>query len=181
MALFPVWLCNGLWHGPRWSYIFFGMYYFAVLMAGIAVEPIRDWFLRISHIREDSWYWRWIRILKTWGIIFIGELFFRANGFRAGLEMFLSIFRDFSLEPLRDGTFLNLGLRPGDFYAAAAGCLIVGIYGMVQERGMARGISIDKMKLPVRWGICYVLILTLVIFGAYGTGYQQVDLIYAGF
>ena len=181
MALFPVWLCNGLWHGPRWSYIFFGMYYFAVLMAGIAVEPIRDWFLRISHIREDSWYWRRIRILKTWGIIFIGELFFRANGFRAGLEMFLSIFRDFSLEPLRDGTFLNLGLRPGDFYAAAAGCLIVGIYGMVQERGMARGISIDKMKLPVRWGICYVLILTLVIFGAYGTGYQQVDLIYAGF
>lgn len=22
MGLFPVWLCNGLWHGPRWSFIF---------------------------------------------------------------------------------------------------------------------------------------------------------------
>ena len=24
MCLFPVWLCNGLWHGPSWHYIFYG-------------------------------------------------------------------------------------------------------------------------------------------------------------
>ena len=50
MALFPVWLCNGLWHGPRWSYIFFGMYYFAVLMAEIALEPVGKFLMRGLHI-----------------------------------------------------------------------------------------------------------------------------------
>lgn len=181
LALFPVWLCNGLWHGPRWSYIFFGMYYFAILMAGIAIEPVRDRFLKFCHIREDSWYWRGLRIWKTWGIIFIGELFFRANGFRAGLGMFVRIFQDFSLAPLWDDTFLNLGLGIGDIYVIAVGCLVVGAYGMLRERGVVREVSMEKLKLPVRWGICYGLILALIIFGAYGTGYQKVDLIYAGF
>ena len=42
MALFPVWMCNGLWHGPKWSYVFYGMYYFAVLFLTAALEPLRD-------------------------------------------------------------------------------------------------------------------------------------------
>ena len=29
IALFCVWLCNGLWHGAAWNYIFFGLYHFA--------------------------------------------------------------------------------------------------------------------------------------------------------
>ena len=181
MALFPVWLCNGLWHGPRWSYIFFGMYYFAVLMAEIALEPVGKFIMRGLHICEDAWCWHGIRVLKTWVIIFTGELFFRADGFQAGLAMFLSIFRDFSLELLWDGSFLNLGLRPGDFYAAAIGCLVVGIYGMARERGWIREAALEEMRPSLRWGLCYSLILAVVIFGAYGTGYQQVDLIYAGF
>ena len=42
-ALFPVWLCNGLWHGPRWSFLFFGMYYFVLILLSIGVEPcVRD-------------------------------------------------------------------------------------------------------------------------------------------
>ena len=41
--------------------------------------------------------------------------------------------------------------------------------------------NIPKLSTPKRWAIYYALILAIVIFGAYGAGYQPADLIYAGF
>lgn len=39
VALFCVWFCNGLWHGSAWNYIFFGMYHFALILAGNIISP----------------------------------------------------------------------------------------------------------------------------------------------
>lgn len=181
LALFPVWLCNGLWHGPRWSYIFYGMYYFVILLGGIALEPVRNKFIKICRINEDAFYFKIPRILKTWMIIFTGELFFRANGLSAGLKMFRSIFRDFELHKLWDGTFLTFGLDKADYLIIAAGCAAVALVGMIKERELLGEDGLTKLYLPVRWAVYYGLILAVVIFGAYGIGYQQVDLIYAGF
>ncbi len=181
LSLFPVWLFNGLWHGPSWHYIFYGMYYYVILLFGIAAEPVRGSVLKRCHLNEEALYWKIPRILKTWVIIFTGELFFRANGLRAGLWMFGSIFRDFQWNRLWDGTFLSFGLDNGDYAVIVAGCVVVAIVGMLKERKLLGDMGLTKLRLPVRWAVYYSLILAVVIFGAYGTGYQQVDLIYAGF
>jgi hypothetical protein len=119
--------------------------------------------------------------MKTWLIIFTGELFFRANGLRAGFTMFASMFRDFSLRNLWDGTLLGFGLDRADFAAIAAGCLVVAVVGSMKERKLLDEKRFQSLGTPVRWAVYYGLILAVVIFGAYGAGYQQVDLIYAGF
>lgn len=181
LALFPVWLINGLWHGARWSYIFYGMYYFVILLAGAALEPVREKVIKTFHADENAWYWRMPQTLKTWGIIFAGELFFRANGLRAGIKMFLSMFQNFHFQTLWDGTILNQGIDMADILVICAGCVIVGIVGVLKERNIHVGERIGKAKLPVRWLVYYSLIFAVLIFGAYGAGYQQVDLIYAGF
>lgn len=186
LCLFPVWLCNGLWHGPRWSYLFFGMYYFVILLASAAIEPVRSRLIQQFHIRETAWYWRRLRIWKTWLIIFVGELFFRADGLRAGISMFRSIFQDFRLDPLWDGTMLTFGLDWGDYSVVLAGCLAVALVGKRQEQKQAAGlvpeeIGLGQLCLPVRWVIYYGLIFAILMLGAYGIGYQQVGWIYAGF
>ncbi len=180
-ALFPVWLCNGLWHGARWSYIFYGMYYFVLIMLGTAVQPARNKLLSVCHIREDSGYWRVIQIAKTWVIIFVGELFFRADGLQAGFHMFASMFRDFQLSLLWDGSLLGLGLGRADLAAVAVGCVVVAVIGSLKERGEPIFVRLVKTSVPVRWGAYYALILAVIVFAAYGDGYQSVDLIYAGF
>lgn len=181
IALFPVWLCNGLWHGPRWSYIFYGMYYFTVLMGGLAIEPVRNKVIEAFHINENALYYRIPQILKTWVIIFTGELFFRANGLKAGWSMFRSMFSDFGLHRLWDGTLLTFGLDQADYLIIGLGCVAVAIVGSIKERGLLKDVGIQGLKLPVRWALYYGLIFAVIIFGAYGIGYQQVDLIYAGF
>ena len=181
MALLPVWICNGLWHGARWSHIFYGLYYFTLILLGIAVQPVRDRVLSICHIREYSRGWRRVQITKTWVIIFVGELFFRADGFRAGLHMFRSIFEDFQIRQLWDGTLLELGLQQSDIAVVVAGCIVAAAVGMIKERGICVRERLAGCRLPVRWCAYYALILAVIIFAAYGDGYQKVDLIYAGF
>lgn len=181
MCLFPVWLCNGLWHGPSWHYIFYGMYYFVILLAGAALEPVRAGVIRFFHINERALYWKIPCILKTWVIIFTGELFFRANGLKAGMTMFFSIFRDFRLSVLWDGTLLDFSLDKGDYLVIFAGLLLTAGLGIIKERNLLKGKGLQDMRTPFRWALYYGLILSVLIFGAYGIGYQQVDLIYAGF
>ena len=62
----------------------------------------------VSHfffINEDAFYFKIPQIFKTWVIIFIGELFFRANGLHVGLKMFRT-----------SGDFICRGIRKGWFY-----------------------------------------------------------------
>lgn len=181
LCLFPVWVCNGLWHGPRWSYLFYGMYYFTILLGGIALEPVWGKAKKICHIQEQAGYWKALQVCKTWLIIFVGELFFRANGLAAGLQMFRSMFQNVDIRMLWDGTFLNFGLDGADYAAIGAGCVLAAIVGFLREREMLGYGSIQKLCLPARWAIYYALILAVIFAGAYGVGYQQVDLIYAGF
>ena len=61
------------------------------------------------------------------------------------------------------------------------GCVVVAIVGMMKERNLLGEAGLQKLCLPMRWAIYYGLILAVVILGAYGIGYQQVDMIYAGF
>lgn len=180
-CLFPVWLLNGLWHGPKWTYIFYGMYYFVILLMEVALEPLRDKIIKAVRLNEQALYYRILRILKTWVIIFVGELFFRADDLRAGFRMLGGMFHDFGLHRLWDGTFLALGLDRADYLAIIGGCIVVAVVGIIKERDLLGEAGIGKLCLPVRWAIYYALILAVVIFGAYGIGYQQVDMIYAGF
>lgn len=180
-GLFPVWLCNGLWHGARWSYLFYGMYYFVLILAGIIIEPVRDRLLVLFHIEKKSVWLKRAQILKTWCIIFVGELFFRADGLKQGLTMFANIFRKFQPEQLWDGTLLTLGLDRTDYLVIAAGCVIAAAVGSMKERKADLLERLSKLRLPARWCVYYGLIFGILIFGAYGAGYLQVDLIYAGF
>ena len=111
----------------------------------------------------------------------VGELFFRADGLRAGLHMFRSIFRNFQLSNLWDGSLLNLGMSRADLFAVMAGCIVVAIVGSAKERGIRVRNSLEKKPVFIRWSIYYALILAVIVIAAYGDDYQVVDMIYAGF
>lgn len=186
IALFPVWLCNGLWHGARWSYLFYGMYYFVILVAEVAVEPVRERILSVCRIREEAGWFCALRVLKTWVIIFAGELFFRAESLSDGFRMFGRIFshgtqQGFGLSALWDGTLLSLGLDRADYLVVAGGCVIVAVAEGIKEKDLLGEAGIFGLRLPIRWAVILALILSVWVFGAYGIGYQQVDMIYAGF
>lgn len=180
-ALFPVWLCNGLWHGASWSYIFYGMYYFVIITLENITEPLAAKILGKLKIDPHNIVYHGFQIIKTLVIIFTGELFFRAETVTKGFEMFFSIFRSFEITKLWDGSLLTLGLDAKDWMIIAAALLVVLAAGLIKEKGIAVRLWIAGQKLPLRWCIYYAAIYAVIIFGAFGPGYEPVDLIYAGF
>jgi alginate O-acetyltransferase complex protein AlgI len=180
-SLFPVWLCNGLWHGPRWSFIFFGMYYFVLIASSIIMEP---WYGRLRSrlgLDPDSRVYHGFQMLRTWVLVVVGELFFRAEGLGIGAEMFCSVLTRFRLSSLWDGTLLGLGLDLWDFRLIAGVLLAVFLVSCVQEKGQDVRQNVRAMPLALRWCVYYGVMISLCVFGAYGPGYGAVDFIYAGF
>ena len=181
IALLPVWLSNGLWHGAAWGFICYGLYYFTVILIEQALEPVRQKAVSGLKISDKTIWYRWVRRIKTWVIIFTGELFFRAEDLKLGFSMFKSMFRNFKISELFNGAFLNMGLDRFDWIAVLFGLIIVTIVGAFREKHKDFGAWLAERKLPVRWFLYISLIVGVIILGVYGPGHEEVDLIYAGF
>ncbi|MEG1887536.1 MAG: MBOAT family protein, partial [Oscillospiraceae bacterium] len=180
-ALFAVWICNGLWHGAEWKYIFFGMYYFALIILANITAPLSKKVLEILHINKNHPVYHVWQIIRTVFLVNIGELFFRANGLRAGFAMLKKIFTEFSFATFSDGTLLKLGLDIHDFIIVIATLVLVLAVSICHEKNICLREKISGINIFARWTIYYAAILFVVIFGAYGVGYAPINMIYAGF
>lgn len=181
IALFPVWLINGLWHGPKWPYIIYGMYYFVILLIEIGLEPVGERVYKALHINKDGALVVHFQMFRTWIIIFLGEMLFRANT----IGQFNYLLKELFMKPW-DGGFFNgriveVGLDAGDVLVASIGTIVVLFLDAKIEKDPDLLTKIPKLPIVKRWSLYYAVIFIIIIFGAYGAGYQPADLIYAGF
>ena len=181
IPLLAVWLSNGVWHGAGWNYIFFGLYYFVLILTGNLLEPLLAKTYTTLHVNRNGVFLRVVQTLKMAVIIVTGELFFNAHGLKAGFLMLRSIFTNFSLTVFRDGSLLQLGLSAKDFAVVFIGCLIMLAVGIIHEKGVHIRQSVAQWHTVPRWCFYYAAILLVLIFGAYGSGYTPVDPLYANF
>ncbi len=181
VALFGVWILNGLWHGTGWNYIFFGMYYFVLILLENLMEPTVQRIANVLRINRTGTLYRSFQTVKLLLIVFIGELFFRANSLTEGMNMFRSIFTGFHWSAVTDGSLLKLGLSLPDFIAIFFGFIAVYTVGLIHEHGISIRQRISGWNLFARWSFLYAAILLIIVLGAYGDGYVPAKLIYAGF
>lgn len=181
VALFCVWFCNGLWHGSAWNYIFFGMYHFALILAGNIISPAVTATNKKLNINADCFAYRTMQMVRTTILVIIGELFFRAEGLKDGLAMFGKMVTDFSFSTLDSTLMDKLKIDVQDIIIVAVALVIIFVISVLNEKGINIRLSLKKKNIVIRWGLLYALIMFIVIFGAYGKGYVPVDPIYANF
>ena len=181
IALFCVWFCNGLWHGAAWNYIFFGMYHFGLILMGNIVEPVMKKVRKALRLNPNWLPYQIFQMLRTGILVVIGELFFRGHGLKSGLLMFKKMITEFSLSAFSLEALANLGLDQYDVGVTCFALLIVWIISLLKEQGMEVRQTLSKQPAAVRWTVVYLLILFVIVCGAYGLGYIPVDPIYAKF
>ena len=181
VALFCVWFANGLWHGAAWSYIFFGMYHFALILTGRVLAPAISTVNGKLHVNTKSKPYMAMQIIRSDILVVIGELFFRANGLRAGMKMFGKMVTDFRFGESGHELFKRLGVDYADLLIVGVTVAIVFTVSVLNEKGMCVRAELKKKNIVLRWAVLLALCMYIVIFGAYGIGYMPVDPIYANF
>ena len=95
--------------------------------------------------------------------------------------MFRKMITDFSFSSLNTDMLIKCGVDYLDFVIAGAILIIIFIISVLNEKGIEVRETLAKKNIFLRWGVYYILILIIVIFGAYGIGYAPVDPLYAQF
>ena len=68
-----------------------------------------------------------------------------------------------------------------DFIIIAIYTVIVFVISILHEKDISVRKEISKKNIVIRWTIYYIIIFSIIIFGAYGVNYEAVQPMYANF
>ena len=176
-----VWLCNGLWHGAGWEFIFFGFYHFVLISLGSLILPVSTKLFEKWHFDRNKLSYRIFTIVRTAILVCIGEMFFNSRGLSEGMKMFKVLVTKFTFKSFFNGAIFTMGIDRFDYIIVLVVILLVFAIGLMKEKGISPREWIAQRNVVIRWSIFFAMILFIVIFGAYGTGYIPIDPIYANF
>ena len=133
----------------------------------------------IAH--SNAFLYRLFQMVRTTILVFIGELFFRANGLKAGLSMFKNMIINFSFAQIKNGKILEMGIEKTDLVLVLIITFIIYIISVLKERKINVREFIANKNIVIRWSLYYLLIISIILFGTYGIGIVHLDPIYANF
>lgn len=179
-ALFFVWFANGFWHGAGWKYIVYGLYYYVLMMLALFMEPLFAKLCKAFRINREAKPFALFQMVRTFFIVNIGMLIFRADDLKAAFTMLAAIPR-LNLAAIRVGGGNGLGLDLKDYGILVVGTVVIFLVSLLREKGVDIRERIYRMPFMVKFVGYLVAALVIITIGAYGDNYGVVDLIYANF
>lgn len=180
-GMFILWFTVGIWHGGDWKYIIgSGLLHWFYIVSGELLEP---WFTRIMnklHIKSKSRGMDIFRIIRTFFLVNIGFVFFRASSVGDAFEMLREAINIGNITAVLSGGIFSLGLNWIEFSIGVISLLILFSISLLQRKGSVRE-KIAAKALPVRWLLWYGLLFYVILLGYYGPGYSVAEFIYQGF
>ncbi len=167
----------GLWHGAQFMHVFFGLYHGGLVVLSILFEPLAKKInekLRINPKNPIFVGWQTVR---TFALVVFSRYFARPVSFRQSCSMILATFRRAEL-PFSIG---NLGLTMREWAVLVVACGLLFFISVLQERGTDVGGRILHLRAVPRWAMYISMTFLVLMFAAYGEGYDAASFIYMGF
>ena len=179
LSCFIVWFATGIWHGASWNFIVWGLGNCVVLLISQELEPFYRWFHAHTRVEGRRW-WDAFRVGRTLLIVSTLRLFDCYRNVPLTIRMFGSMVRARNWGALVNGSLLELGLSVQDYIVVIAGTTLILIVSLLQRRKSVRE-RIAGLAYPLRFVNWYGMFLIVLVFGAYGIGYDASQFIYNQF
>lgn len=182
ISTIAVWLTTGIWHGRGWNFVVWGLGNCVIILISQELSPLYARFhKRFPRIGRTAPY-KSFACLRTIFILSSLRMLDCYRNVPLTFKMFAGIFTKGKYADLIKGGFLELGLTKADFIVAALGIAVLFTVSMIQRKGSIRErLDSRASGLSLQAAFCAILIIAILIFGAYGIGYDQSQFIYNQF
>ena len=182
IASFFVFFMVGVWHGANWKYIAFGVYNGLIIMLAVLLKPVFEWILSKLRINAESFPYRLFRMIRTYLLVLIGYVFDVAPTYSDAMMTFRRFFTDQSYTRSH-AEISQLGLDIPNYLLLIVCTLVVFFVSLWQERHPQTTVceALDRKRFAARFFSFFCLIMAIIIFGIYGSGFNPVDFTYMQF
>jgi len=152
------WILTGLWHGANYTFILWGLFHgFFLIMNHVTAKP-RKRLLKRFNVLNDNILLTIVDSLATFIIIMLSWIFFRADNVEHALSYISGIFSFSAFNvPYSSGISTDL-----------ITILLIILFFIIEWIGRKQEYAIagmfSKWPRPLRWGMYYSIILTIVWF-----------------
>ena len=175
-----VWFVTGLWHGASWNFIVWGMLNCLVLIVSQEFEPFYAWFHgKFPKVGKTFWY-RLFQVGRTFCLMSAIRILDCYRDVPLTFHQVGTIFTQGNWGIFADGSLLALGLSEADWAVIAIGVAVMLCVSLAGRSGSVRE-KLAAKPLPVRYALYWVLFVSILVFGAYGIGYDASQFIYNQF
>ena len=185
LSMLIMWIIIGIWHGGAYTYIIgSGLLQFVFIILEDLLEPFADKVTKKMGIKRDSFGYKLYQVIRTYLLFAFSMIFFRATSVSNAIEIIKSALK-LNIATLANNELLfnmmsNMRI---DFYDAVIlliSIVVMFIVGLISRKSDCIT-KLLKQNLILRWGIIYILMFSIIIFGCYGVGYDPAAFIYRQF
>ncbi len=181
IAMLPVWLLIGLWHGGAWKYVLgMGLWFWLCIALGELCEPVTKRINEFLKIRSDAPSWHVFQSVRVFILASIGNVFFRMPSLRESFAVFRAAFKTWNPWILFDGSLYRLGLSEKNCRLLVYCLIICFAIARLQEVANFRG-RVGRQNPVFRYAFWIAMICIIAVFGMYGPGYESASFIYQQF
>ena len=178
-ATFAVWFLTGLWHGAAWNFIVWGLLNAVVILISERLTPLYERFHKKYPWSNTRAYVGFMCIRTTMLMGFL-RMFDCYRDVPLTFKMFFTMFTKWNIGAYFDGSLMKLGLSGADYFVLLTGTAVLFTASMLGRRGSVRE-QVYRKSPVLSCVLTVALFLTVVIFGAYGIGYDSSQFIYNQF
>lgn len=180
IATVVTWFLTGLWHGAAWNFVVWGLLNAALILAAEEFKPLSQKFRERFPRLCGSLGYGLFEMLRTFLLMCALRMLDCYRNVAVSFRAFGSIFTAGNWKAPFSGALMELGLSAGDYAIAGAGVLLMLFVSLWQEKRGSLREALWKRPL-LNCAVFSLLALAVLVFGAYGPGYDSAQFIYNQF
>ena len=179
IATVATWFLTGLWHGAGWNFIVWGLLNCLVILVSQELQPLYNRFGKAFPrlVKSRGWEcWQAVRTFLLMGLIRSLDCY---RNVPRTFRLWGSMLTTWNWGELFEGGLTSFGLRWADWCVLLGGILLI---LLVSQLGKKEPLRHRLASRPVLLCACLCgLLLLILLFGAYGIGYDASQFIYDQF
>lgn len=171
---------SGLWHGASWNFVVWGILNGIYQVTGLLTKQIRRKMEEKFHFEHQTPGRIFIKVVITFLLINSTWVFFRAESFHQAIMIYHQIFTVFNPWILFDGTLYQLGLDQINFFIGVLAIIVKIVVSILESRGKLLS-TWEEQGALTKATLTYGLVVSIIVFGIYGSKYDSTQFIYFQF